>query len=172
MKNTKITEKPAAKTAAKKTPAKAAKAEEKVVKAEKSVKAAEEKLVQDVKTVEKKAVKATGEAKAEAAAKVEKAVKNITESVKTTAKATVKATTKAATKKAAAKKAAVKETVYLQYLGKEIDKDEILKQVKEIWTKQLKNKVGDMKSVTLYLKPEENAAYYVINGDITGKVDL
>ena len=75
-------------------------------------------------------------------------------------------------KKTAAKKAAVKETVYLQYLGKEINKDDIVKQVKEVWTKQLKNKVGDLKSVDLYLKPEENAVYYVINGDVTGSLNI
>ena len=47
-----------------------------------------------------------------------------------------------------------------------------MKQVKEIWTKELKNKVGDMKSVTLYLKPEENKAYYVINEEVTGSIDM
>lgn len=75
-------------------------------------------------------------------------------------------------KPAAAKKAAVKETIYLQYLGKEINKDDIVKQVKEVWTKQMKNKVGDLKSVDLYLKPEENAVYYVINGDVTGSLNI
>ena len=35
-----------------------------------------------------------------------------------------------------------------------------------------KNKVGDMKDVKIYLKPEESAAYYVVNGDTTGKIDL
>lgn len=75
-------------------------------------------------------------------------------------------------KKTAAKKTAVKETIYLQYLGKEINKDDIIKQVKEVWTKQLKNKVGDLKSVDLYLKPEENAVYYVINGDVTGSLNI
>lgn len=62
--------------------------------------------------------------------------------------------------------------VYLQYLGKEINKDDLVKQVKDIWTKELKNKAGDLKSVTLYLKPEENMAYYVINDDVTGSIAL
>ncbi len=75
-------------------------------------------------------------------------------------------------KTAAAKKTAVKETVYLQYLGKEINKDDVMKSVKDVWTKQLKNKAGDLKSVELYLKPEENAVYYVINGDVTGSLDI
>lgn len=98
----------------------------------------------------------------EAAVKVEEAAAETKKAVKTAAKST----------KTAAKKTVVKETVYLQYMGKEINKEDIMKQVKEIWTKQLKNKVGDMKTVTLYLKPEENMAYYVINGDVTGSVEM
>ena len=47
-----------------------------------------------------------------------------------------------------------------------------MKQVKEIWTKQMKKKVGDMKTVTIYLKPEENMAYYVINEEVTGNIEL
>lgn len=111
-----------------------------------------------------KAVKAVTETVKEAAKKVEEVAADTKKAVKTTA-------TNTATK-TAAKKTAVKETVYLQYMGKEISKEELMKQVKEIWTKQLKNKAGDMKSVTLYLKPEENRAYYVINGDVTGSVEM
>ena len=28
-------------------------------------------------------------------------------------------------------------------------------------------KAGDLKDVKIYIKPEENKAYYVINGDVT-----
>ena len=115
------------------------------------------------KTVEKavKAAEKTTKAVAEKAEEVKEAVK---EAVKETAKAPAKRTT--------TRKTAVKETVYLQYLGKEINKDDLVKQVKDIWTKELKNKAGDLKSVTLYLKPEENMAYYVINDDVTGSIAL
>ena len=34
------------------------------------------------------------------------------------------------------------------------------------------NKEADIKTLNIYLKPFENSAYYVINGDITGRVDL
>ena len=111
-----------------------------------------------------KAVKAVTETVKEAAKKVEEVAADTKKAVKTTAASTAT--------KTAVKKAAVKETVYLQYMGKEINKEDLMKQVKEIWTKQLKNKAGDMKSVTLYLKPEENKAYYVINDDVTGSVEL
>lgn len=83
---------------------------------------------------------------------------------------------KAAAKKPAAKKSAakteLKTELFLQFAGKEYTEKEILQKVKEVWTKVLKNKVGDMKDVKIYLKPEESAAYYVINGDTTGKVEL
>lgn len=112
---------------------------------------------QDKKTVKAAEVK-TAEKEVKAAKTAEKEVKE------------VKPAKPAA--KAPAKKAAVKETIYLQYLGKEIDKEVLMKQVKEIWTKEQKRKVSDMKSVSLYLKPEENAAYYVINEEVSGKIDL
>lgn len=79
---------------------------------------------------------------------------------------------KTAAKKAPAKKAELKTEMYLQFYGKEYSDKEILQKVKEIWTKVLKNKVGDMKEVKIYLKPEESKAYYVINGDTTGEVNL
>ena len=94
---------------------------------------------------------------------------------KTTAKkASAKKTTakKTTAKKAPAKKAELKTEMYLQFYGKEYSDKEILQKVKEIWTKVLKNKVGDMKDVKIYLKPEESKAYYVVNGDTTGEVDL
>ena len=119
-----------------------------------------EEVVSAVKTAQKAATKAAGKAVEKVAETTEKAAEKAEKAVKTVAK------------KAPAKKAAVKETVYLQYLGKEINKEDLMKQVKEIWTKQLKNKVSDMKSVTLYLKPEENAAYYVINEETTGKIEF
>ncbi|MDO5539087.1 MAG: DUF6465 family protein [Eubacteriales bacterium] len=83
-----------------------------------------------------------------------------------------KTTAKTAVTKTTVKKTAVKETVYVQFMGNEVSTDEIMKKVKENWTKVLKNKVGDMKSVTLYIKPEEGKAYFVINDDVTGSVEL
>ncbi len=105
----------------------------------------------------------------------EKIEEKVAEAKKETVKPEAKKaeTKKPAIKKpAVAKKAAVKETIYLQYLGKEINKDDIVKSVKDVWTKQLKKKVGDLKSIDLYLKPEENAVYYVINGDVTGSLNI
>ena len=131
----------------------------------------------------RKSTKATAKATASQATEtvgktVEKAVQAAEKTTKAVAekaeevKEAVKETAKAPAKRTTTRKTAVKETVYLQYLGKEINKDDLVKQVKDIWTKELKNKAGDLKSVTLYLKPEENMAYYVINDDVTGSIAL
>ncbi|MCD8398203.1 MAG: DUF6465 family protein [Lachnospiraceae bacterium] len=111
-----------------------------------------------------------------ASATAKKATKKATEDAVVAVKeATKKAdtmTTEAKKAVAKATKKPLKEEVYLQYAGKEINKDEVVKQVKEIWTKEMKNKIGDIATITLYLKPEENKAYYVINGEVSGSVDL
>ena len=75
-------------------------------------------------------------------------------------------------KKAAAKKD-VKETVSLQYLGKDIKVDEIIGQIRKVWTGKLKKKAADLNTINVYLKPEDNAAYYVINDSAyMDKIDL
>ena len=75
--------------------------------------------------------------------------------------------------KPAAKKAPVKpQEIYFQAAGKEILDKDLVEKVKDIWTKELDNKVKDMVNVKIYVKPEENAAYYVINDDVTGKFEL
>lgn len=79
---------------------------------------------------------------------------------------------KASAVKAAAKKSkTVKKEVYLQFAGKEMLVDELTQKAQDIWTKELGNKVADIESFQIYLKPEESAAYYVIN-DVSGKVEL
>ena len=46
-----------------------------------------------------------------------------------------------------------------------------MKIAKDVWKFDLKKKVGDLKSVELYVKPEENICYYVMN-DETGSFAL
>ena len=99
-----------------------------------------------------KAVKAVEETVADAAVKVEKKAEEVK-------KATAK-------KAAAPKKTAVKETVYLQYLGKELNSADIVEAAKKASGEK------NITSITVYLKPEENKAYYVVNGDVTGSVEL
>ena len=84
-------------------------------------------------------------------------------------KTTTKTTTKAA--KAPSKKA-VESSVVLQFDGKEYTNEDLVKIAKDVWKYDLKQKVGDFKSVKLYVKPEENTVYYVINGDVTGEFGI
>lgn len=70
------------------------------------------------------------------------------------------------TKKAPAKRVAAKDiktSVVVQFAGKEVTEKELIAAVKKAYTKK-GNKVGDIKTIEIYVKPEENAAYYVVNG--------
>ena len=92
---------------------------------------------------------------------------------RTTAKKTTEKP--AAEKKPAARRTVKKEVnaeVYVQFLGKEVYAKDVLENVKKIWTEEMGKKEKDLKDVKIYIKPEENAAYYVINGDVTGAVGL
>ena len=47
-----------------------------------------------------------------------------------------------------------------------------MEQVKNIWTGELGKDAADLKAINLYLKPEDNAAYYVINESFSGRIDF
>lgn len=117
----------------------------------------------------KKEVKAAPEVKAEekkAPVKKAAAAKKTAVKKAPVKKAAVKK--EAAPKKEAAKKAEVKETVNFQFSGKSYTPDALLSICRDVWKYDLNGKEEDFKSVELYVKPEENTTYYVINGDITG----
>ena len=79
----------------------------------------------------------------------------------------------ATTKKAPAKKAAAKsETVItVQFQGNEVTVATVEEKVKAQFVAE-GHKASSIKSLNVYVKPEERSAYYVINGDVTGRVDL
>ena len=131
-----------------------------------AVKTKVEKIVPEVKkAVEENVV---SEVK-EVAAKVAPEVKETVEKVVPEAKKTVeKATEKV--KKATAKKE-IKTTLFVEYYGKQVQEKDMIASVKKAWTKSGK-KVADIKTMALYVKPEENSVYYVINGDSAGRVEF
>jgi hypothetical protein len=92
-------------------------------------------------------------------------VPELVKATETTAK-----TTEAAPK--TTKKTEVKTEIIFQFGGIECSQKELMQKVKDVWTKKLKNKISDMKDLKIYVKPEEMAAYYVINGDVTGKIEF
>ena len=83
----------------------------------------------------------------------------------TTKKTTAKKTT---ARKTTAKKE-IKVSAFVEYFGKQVEEKEMIARVKKAWTSSGK-KIGDIKTMELYIKPEESAVYYVINGTETGAV--
>ena len=131
-----------------------------------------------VKATETKAVVKAEEVKAEAkevvAKKAETVVKKAEETVKKAEETAKKAET---TKKAAAKKTAKAEKkelvpeVFVQFDGNEDVVANVIERAKEAFTAD-GHRASSIKSLKVYLKPEEYAAYYVINDTYAGKVNL
>ena len=143
-----------------------------VAKAAPAAKAAEEKKTEvkaaapdkeaEVKKAEVK--KAAPAAKAEKKAPAKKAPAKKTAEKKAAAPAA-----KTAEKKAPVKKAAkVEETVNFQFSGKSYTPDDLMKIFKDVWKYDMNGREEDIKNVELYVKPEENTTYFVVNGSITG----
>ena len=61
------------------------------------------------------------------------------------------------------------ETVKVQFGGDEYDFAEIKKAVEADYKSKFKGKV---KTIEFYIKPEDKAVYYVINGDFSDKIEL
>ena len=77
---------------------------------------------------------------------------------------------KAATKdlsESAAKKSA-KTEYFIQYKDYEVRAEDIAEKIREQYV-SLGHKLSDIKELQVYLKPEENTAYYVVNHKDTGK---
>lgn len=83
-------------------------------------------------------------------------------------KETKTAATKTAAKKAPAKKAALKAEMQVQFAGKSYTQEDLVKIAQDVWQYDLNQKVSDLTSVELYVKPEEQAVYYVMNKEFTG----
>ena len=126
-------------------------------------KAAETAVASDpVKTAEPVKAEKPAETKAEPV-KAEPAKKTAAKketAKKTTAKKTVKA-----------EKPAVTQNVYVQFAGLEISTADLTAKVTKEWV-ALGHRASSIKSLDLYVKPEDMAAYYVINGKESGKIAL
>ena len=109
----------------------------------------------DVKNEVEKAVEKTTEKVAEKAAEVKADIKETVK--KTTAKAT--------------KKEPVKPEIIVQYQNSEVDTAAIEERVKAQFVAE-GHKAGFIRKLSIYIKPEEYSAYYVINDKFSGRVDL
>ena len=103
-------------------------------------------------------------------AEAKKTTKTSTEAAvkKTAAKTTTKKTTTTRTRKAAA----VKETISIQFAGKDYTTEQLVKIAKDVWEFDLKKDPTEFKEVQLFVKPEEAKAYYVINGTESGSFEI
>lgn len=110
--------------------------------APKTDKAAETKVKEEDKTEKKTAARKTG-VKKETAGKAQKEA--------------------AEPKTAKAKKTEPKTNIVIEYEGRPILAKDVIARALKAYKKA--NKGAVVKKVDIYIKPEENAAYYVINGD-------
>ena len=134
------------------------------------VKAEVKETVQDIAKKAKDVVTKTADT-AEKTVK-EAAAKTADAAEKTVKKAETKV--KAAAKKPAAKKAAkevLKPEITVQYQNLEVTTEVVEERVKAQFAAE-GHRVGTIKKLNIYVKPEEYAAYYVINDKFTGRVDL
>lgn len=110
-------------------------------------------------------------------AAAKKAATTVQAEVKETKKATTKkaATTEKAaeTKKTTTRKPATKKVeVTVEFSGKAYSTEQLAKIAKDVWVYDLGRKATEFKTVEIYVKPEENQAYYVVNGEVTGSFAL
>ena len=120
-----------------------------------------------------KSVEAVAEKKEETKAPEKKTPEKKTSTRTAAKKATTKKETvkKETTVKKTASKKEIKVNAIVEHYGRQISEQDIIANVKRAWTNSGKNE-KDIKSIELYIKPEENAVYYVVNGTETGAVGL
>lgn len=78
---------------------------------------------------------------------------------------------KASTAKTETKKAPKKDEVFVQFAGEEFVVEEVMEKAKAAYVAE-GHRASAIKSVRLYIKPEERKAYYVINDKAAGSIDL
>lgn len=68
----------------------------------------------------------------------------------------------------------MKSTYNVEFAGNQIESKEVIARAKKVWVDagSKNRKVKDLKTMDLYLKPEENAVYYVFNEEESGSFPL
>ncbi len=99
---------------------------------------------------------------------IEKAEVKVEEKATAAVKEEKVAAEKKAAKKPSVKKTTLKATISVQFAGKSYTNEELVKIAKDVWQYDLKKEEKDLKSVDLYVKPEESTVYYVFNGTEEG----
>ena len=77
-----------------------------------------------------------------------------------------------ANKAAANAEAEVKTSIVLQYADKNVTFDTLVDNAKNVCVYDMGKKEADIKKLDLYVKPEENTVYFVLNDDENGSYAL
>lgn len=96
---------------------------------------------------------------------------NVTDTKVTDTKSAPVSTTTATETKAAPKRVCKKVSMELQYADKCIDVTSLESKAVTAWAEATGNAKTAAKTINLYVKPEENKLYYVIEGE-TGEIEL
>ena len=95
----------------------------------------------------------------------------VAESVVKEKKASKKPAEKKASVKTETKKVEKKDEVFVQFAGEEYAVEDVMEKAKAAYVAE-GHRASAIKSVRLYIKPEERKAYYVINDKAAGSIDL
>lgn len=120
----------------------------------------------ETKTVAKKAAAKPAAKKAPAKKAAAKPAAKKATAKKTSEKATL------AAKAAEAKKANPKCAYTVQFGEKSYTTDDFAKMASDVWVYDYDKKASELKTVQMYVKPEESKVYYVFNDKITGSFDI
>ena len=73
---------------------------------------------------------------------------------------------------APSKTSTINSSVFIQYMGKDVSVQDTVDAIKSIWVDELGRDILEIKDLRLYFRTEINRAYYVINGEVTGDVEI
>lgn len=147
---------------------------QKKVDAKATTKAADVKAAETKKAEVKEAAKTVKEVASVKLEEVKEAAKTVKEAAPAKKEEKKPAAKKAAAKTTAKKpavKAESKTQIIVQYQNNEVDVIKLEEKVKAQFVAE-GHRAGSIKSLNIYVKPEEYAAYYVINEKFSGRVDL
>ena len=65
----------------------------------------------------------------------------------------------------------MKTNLYVEFQEKQLSQGSIVTMAKKIWS-DAGNKASELKNLQVYIKTDENTAYYVFNDDVTGSFSL
>lgn len=128
-----------------------------------------EEMVQEIKAApEKEAAPKKVPAKKETSVKKETSKKETAKKAAVKEEAAEKEPAKTTPARKSAKKAECTTALHIQFAGKSYAREDLEKMAKDVWVFDLNQKAEDLTSLELYVKPEENVVYYVMNKEFNG----